>query len=117
HRATGDHHRRGRDGVRPRVEPPEVHPQDVGNPQPTVHTRHHSGGRHAGLGLRAAPTPAAARKPSKIRAPAVTGKPVSASWMAPRKFTPASSMMMLVEITRLGETFAAVAFPHTATLA
>jgi hypothetical protein len=55
-----------------------------------------------------------ARNASRIRALAVSGNPVSASWIAPRKFTPASSITMLLEMTRLGETSAGVAATATA---
>jgi len=49
-------------------------------------------------------TPVVAIIASRIRAPAVSGKPVSASWIAPMKFTPARSRMMLAVITVLGST-------------
>ena len=64
--------------------------------------------------LTPATMPAVAMNASRILAPAVSGKPVSASWIAPRKLTPASSITMLVEMTRLGETSAGVAATPTA---
>ena len=48
--------------------------------------------------------PAVARIASRIRAPAVNGNPVRASWIAPMKPIPASSITMLVVTTRDGST-------------
>ena len=64
--------------------------------------------------LTPAMTPAVDSIASSTRAPAVSGNPVSASWMAPMKLMPARSVMMPAVTTSDGETPTSAAATPTA---